>query len=114
MTAADFRKLALALPEAVESAHMDHPDFRVNKKIFATLGHPEKGWGMVKLTPEQQHESSKAEPKVFVPVKGGWGRAGATGVNLKAASKASLEKALRAAWRNTAPKRLAEKFKLEV
>ena len=70
MTANDFRKLALALPESTENAHMDHPDFRVGGKIFATLGHPAAGWGMVKLTPEQQHYFSKDEPEVFVPVKG--------------------------------------------
>ncbi len=107
MTANDFRKLALALPETTESAHMDHPDFRVGGKIFATLGHPEPGWGMVKLTPEQQHYFSKEEPDVFIPVKGGWGRKGAINVKLKCAKKKSLEKALRAAWRNTAPKKLA-------
>jgi hypothetical protein len=110
VTANDFRRLALALPEAIESSHMDHPDFRVGKKIFATLGHPAKGWGMVKLTPEQQHEFSKAKPDVFVPVKGGWGRGGATSVKLKAAKKATLEKALLAAWQNTAPKRLQDKI----
>lgn len=110
MTANDFRRVALCLPEAIESAHMDHPDFRVGGKIFATLGHPAQGWGMVKLTPEQQHYFSKAEPKVFVPVKGAWGRRGATSVNLKAANKKTLEKALNAAWRNTAPKRLVQQF----
>jgi hypothetical protein len=107
MTANDFRKLALALPETTESAHMDHPDFRVGGKIFATLGHPAPGWGMVKLTPEQQHYFSKEEPDVFLPVKGGWGRKGATSVMLKAASKKSAVKALHAAWRNTAPKRIS-------
>jgi hypothetical protein len=44
MTANDFRRLALALPETTESTHMDHPDFRVCKKIFATLGYPSEGW----------------------------------------------------------------------
>jgi hypothetical protein len=114
VTSDDFRRLALSLPEAVESAHMDHPDFRVGGKIFATLGHPAEGWGMVKLTPEQQHYFLKDEPKTFVPVKGAWGRRGATSVNLKAASKKTLQKAIRAAWRNTAPKRLAEQFPEEV
>lgn len=71
MTAAKFRKMALSLPEAVESQHMDHPDFRVGGKIFATLGYPDKGTAMVKLTPEQQHEFNLAEPDAFVPVKGG-------------------------------------------
>ena len=54
MTADDFRQIALGLPEASESAHMDHPDFRVRGKIFATLGYPDRDWGMVKLTPAQQ------------------------------------------------------------
>ena len=111
MTANDFRRLALSLPETIESAHMDHPDFRVAGKVFATLGHPAKGWGMVKLTPEQQHYFSKDEPEVFRPVNGAWGRRGATSVNLKAADKKTLVNALQAAWNNTAPKRLREQLK---
>ena len=50
MTDNDFRRLALSFPEAVESEHMKHPDFRVGGKIFATLSYPEEGLGMVKLT----------------------------------------------------------------
>jgi hypothetical protein len=69
---------------------------------------------MVKLTPEQQHYFSKGEPEVFVPVKGAWGRRGATSVNLKSAKKASFLKALNTAWRNTAPKRLAAEFPQEI
>jgi hypothetical protein len=114
VTANDFRRLALALPETAEKAHMDHPDFRVRGKIFATLGYPSKGWGMVKLTPEQQHYFSKANPAVFVPVKGAWGRGGATSVHLKAVSKESLVSAISAAWRNTAPKRLAMQLPGEI
>ncbi len=89
---------------------MDHPDFRVGGKIFATLGHPAKGWGMVKLTPEQQHYYSKENPDAFVPVNGAWGRRGATSVNFKTVGKKTLQRAISAAWRNTAPKRLAERF----
>jgi hypothetical protein len=114
VTANDFRRLALALPETAEHAHMGHPDFRVAGKIFATLGYPAKGWGMVKLTPEQQHYLSKDYPGVFVASKGAWGRRGATSVRLKAVSKTTLQKAVSTAWRNTAPKRLAEQFLEEV
>jgi len=85
---------------------MNHPDFRVAGKIFATLGYPDQWCAMVKLTPEQQHYFSKENPEIFVPVNGAWGRRGATRVNLKAAKKESLSKAIQAAWRNTAPKRL--------
>jgi hypothetical protein len=106
MTAKDFRQLALALPEAEERAHMNHPDFRVAGKIFATLGYPNKSHGMVKLSPEDQHYFSKDYPDAFTPVKGTWGLRGATTVHLKAAKKEPLGRALQAAWRNTAPKRL--------
>ena len=106
MTANDFRKIALALPETEERMHMQHPDFRVAGKIFATLGYPDKSCGMVKLPPEQQHYLSKDYPDAFVPIKGLWGRRGATSVHLKAADKEILRKAIEAAWRHTAPKRL--------
>ena len=106
MTAEDFRRMALELPEATESSHMAHPDFRVGGKIFATLGYPDHNWAMVKLPPERQELLSKAEPGVFVPVKGGWGRQGATSVRLKTAKKTQVRSALLAAWSTVAPKRL--------
>lgn len=106
MTANDFRRLALSLPEVAEASHMGHPDFRVAGKIFATLNHPRAGWGMVSLTPEQQELFVRAEPKAFMPVKGGWGRGGATNVQLRAARKPAVREALITAWRNRAPKRL--------
>jgi hypothetical protein len=107
VTANGFRRLALAQREATENAHMDHPDNRVRGKIFATLGYPAKGWGMVKLTPEQQHYFSHDHPDAFEPLQGAWGRRGATGVRLKSVRQATLKKALAAAWLNTAPKHLA-------
>ena len=56
MTAKDFRKIALSLPETEERSHMNHPDFRVAGKIFATLGYPDKTRAMVKLSPEDQQQ----------------------------------------------------------
>jgi hypothetical protein len=110
VTADDFRQIALSLPEALESAHMDHPDFRVRGKIFATLGYPDQEWGMVKLTPEQQTSLVRAEPAVFVPAKGAWGRRGSTIVRLDTVDQVALSSALVAAWRNVAPKRLSDRF----
>jgi hypothetical protein len=73
VTAEQFRRLALSFPEAYESSHMRHPDFRVRGgKLFATLAYPDKKWGMVKLTPEQQEEFVGAEPEVFVGLLRGW------------------------------------------
>lgn len=108
MTANQFRKLALSLPEARESAHMNHPDFRVANKIFATLGAAGDGSAMVKLTPQQQQQFLKDHPRIFSPASGAWGASGATMVNLKAARRDVLRGALLLAWRNTAPKKLIQ------
>ena len=113
LTPDDFRKMALTFPEAIESAHMGHPDFRVRGKIFATLGYPGNAFGMVKLTPEQQKLFVEAEPKMFAPIEGAWGRQGATRVHLPAAKKTVLRSALAIAWRNTAPKSLAAQLQDE-
>jgi hypothetical protein len=109
MTADEFRRLALSLPEAAEASHMNHPDFRVGGKIFATLG-PDETWGMVKLTPRDQAAAIRKAPEVFSRIKGAWGRGGATRVDLAEASASIAEEALTDAWRNIAPKRLVEEF----
>jgi hypothetical protein len=104
MTPIQFRRLALALPGAVEGAHMGHADFRVGGKIFATLGYPDPAWGMVQLTPDQQALLVQTSPMIFSPVPGGWGRQGSTRVDLGAADPATLKHALAMAWNNRAPK----------
>lgn len=53
------RRLALGLPEAVEQAHMGHPDFRVRGRIFATLGAPDARGGMVNAAPKRLASSKK-------------------------------------------------------
>jgi hypothetical protein len=106
MTPAAFRKLALSLPETEERQHMNHPDFRVAGKIFATLGYPDRTHGMVKLSPEDQHNFCKDFPEAFIPVKGTWGRRGATSVCLKTVNKDAVGRAIQAAWRFNVPKRL--------
>ena len=108
MTADNFRKLALSFTEAVESAHMHHPDFRVGGRIFATLGYPDEEYAAVKLTRVDQKEFVQSNPDVFQPVKGAWGRQGATNIDLPAATIEIVREALAAAWRNTAPKRLSK------
>ena len=100
MTPAQFRQLALCLPETVESAHMHHPDFRRAGKIFATLAYPDESWAMVKLTPEQQSDLVHDHPEIFIPVKGAWGRQGCTNVQLAAATAGALRPALQLAWEN--------------
>jgi hypothetical protein len=101
-----FRRIALGLPGVIEGSHQGHADFRVGKRIFATLGYPDDDWGMVKLTREQQSVLVEAEPEIFRPVPGGWGRQGNTNVRLAKADSATLQSALTLAWSNIAPKSL--------
>jgi len=108
MTAAEFRRIALSMPEASENAHMAHPDFRVGGKIFATLGYPDEGHGMVVLPPEEQARFVKSDPAAFTPAKGAWGRRGSTCVRLEAVDPSRLWRAIEIAWGKRAPKRLVE------
>ena len=100
MTAAGFRRLALGLEGAIERAHMSHPDFRVNGRIFATL-HADEAHGMVKLTPEQQQQFISEDPRAFATESGAWGRAGCTRVTLKSVGEDTLGEALTLAWQGT-------------
>ena len=104
MSASRFRRTALALSDAVESAHHGKADFRVGKRIFATLGHPDENWGTLNLTAEQQSMLVEAESEIFRPVPGGWGKQGYTNVLLAKADAATLKSALTMAWQNVAPK----------
>jgi hypothetical protein len=102
VTSNKFRDLALELQGVSEREHMAHPDFRVEGKIFATLGYPDENWGMVKLTPEQQRSFVARAPETFRPCKGTWGDRGATNVRLEVAKMAVVRAALGAAWGNIA------------
>jgi hypothetical protein len=103
MSQGNFRRIALSLPDAIEGSHQGHADFRVGKRIFATLGYPDNDWGMVKLTLEQQSMVVEAEPEIFRPVPGGWGKGGSTNVRLAKADATTLRSALTMAWQNVAP-----------
>jgi hypothetical protein len=107
MTAEQFRAIALSFSEAIEAAHMGHPDFRVGGKIFATLGYANDGRGVLLLSPEEQQEVISQHPEMFEPVPGGWGRRGSTQVLLKQVTRPVLEAAMRKAWKRKAPKRLS-------
>ena len=107
MTPEGFRKIALSLPGAIESEHMAHPDFRVGGKIFASLGYPDEEHGMVVLPPEEQAKLLRSHPNVFSPAKGAWGKQGSTCVRLEAVGKATLESALKIAYRKRALEKLA-------
>ena len=103
MTASEFRKIALSQPEAVESAHMKHPDFRVGGRIFATLGYPDDDHAVVVLSPDQQEGFLAEMPRAFSAVKGAWGKRGSTQIHLPSAEAETVAEAIRLAWKRGRP-----------
>ncbi|MGH8637409.1 MAG: MmcQ/YjbR family DNA-binding protein [Burkholderiales bacterium] len=97
MSTEDFRELVFELEGAVERAHMGHPDFRANGRIFASL-HASEQWATVKLAPEEQQEFMRTHPDVFAPAAGAWGRQGWTTVQLNVARRGEVRGALLLAW----------------
>jgi hypothetical protein len=110
MTAAQFRRIALDFPGAVEGSHMGHADFRVGKRIFATLGHPDDRFAVAMLTPADQDLIVRDHPECFAPVAGAWGASGSTTVTLARARVRATTAALEAAWRRRAPKQTLAEF----
>ena len=98
MHADDFRRLALGFHDAVEAAHMGHPDFRANGRIFATLDAREE-YGVVMLAPAEQ-KAMMRESAAFEPAAGAWGRQGCTKIRLAAADRATVRAALLLAWQS--------------
>ena len=97
MTADDFRRVVLEMQGAVEGAHMGHPDFRANGRIFASL-HSQDRFGMVKLTPAEQKALLKDAPRMFESSAGAWGRQGCTNVILAAADVRTVRAAVQLAY----------------
>jgi hypothetical protein len=108
VTPSQFRRLALGMEGAVEGAHMAHPDFRVNGRIFATI-YPDHKRAMVQLTPDQQHAFIAEHPAVFEPASGAWGRGGSTTVHLAVANTHVVGEAMTLAWQHAVKKGAARK-----
>jgi hypothetical protein len=99
MNAADFRRLALSLPDVEEYEHAGLPAFRVGGRRFASLASQAEGYGNLSLTPELQRAFVNEAPEIFVPIAGGFGRMGHTHIRLAASSEDVLAGALRTAWK---------------
>ena len=98
MKADDFRRIALAMTDAIEGAHMSHPDFRAaNGRVFASLTEDEKR-ATASLTPDQQADLLARAPETFTPAAGAWGRSGWTMIELKKGDAEIVGEAVTLAW----------------
>ena len=97
MTIDDFRRIALAMPGAEELNGMGYPNFRAERKSFATI---EDAVPLIRLTRDQQANFVGTAPEMFAPATDGWGKWGSTIVRLEAADEATLWDAVATAWRN--------------
>ena len=87
----------MGLPGASESSHMNHPDFRIGGRVFASVSYPDDAHAMVKLSPAQQAHFIAKDPATFSPSAGAWGRQGNTNVLLASAQFSLVGAALVAA-----------------
>ena len=77
---------------------MGAADFRVGGRIFATLASQDKGYGNLMFNLQQQAEFLGANPKLFLPIAGGWGRMGMTHIRLALADEDEMAVALHSAY----------------
>ncbi len=103
VTAARARKLALSLPETSEAAHFDRAAFRTPRKIFATLANDGGDLNLMFDVATQEFFCEQA-PQALAPHPSGWGKNGATQVNLKRVDEDTLLSALKAAHALAAPR----------
>src|SRR5438270_1181044 len=106
VTVATARKMILSMPEAEQSRHMGHPDFRLNNKIFATLW-PAEARAVVKIAPEDQAVLLKKSPKTFST--NAWSKHGWTNVHLDHIDVKLFRNLVEDSWRGVAPKKLVAK-----
>jgi hypothetical protein len=108
ITAAEFRRVALSLPEAEERETWGHPTFRVRDKMFATLSDDGRQ-ASAKATKQEQQALVAADPDTFgLPAY--VGRHGWVSIQLATVDPEELGELLAEAWRQTAPKRLVAAY----
>jgi len=102
-TLADIRKVALALPGAVELNDHGGNWFNVGSKTFVVYGFPSKRW-LFKLPKPRQELLFEARPDVFQPYRAGgmlWSY-----VAIEALTKAEVESLVTDAWTTIVPKKV--------
>ncbi len=104
VSASTVRRLALALPEAVEAPHHEMASFRVAGKIFATV--PPEGDRVHIFLDDDEIDAYCAEfPAAVEELWWGTKRRGCR-VALSRATTAMLRELLTESWRRKAPRRV--------
>ncbi len=102
------RRIALALPEAVEQETWGTPTFRVRRKIFVMFAEGQReAW--VKSTADEQRALTQMDPETFF-VPPYVGPSGWVGVRFGTVDREEMRELITEAWRLTAPKRLVASF----
>jgi hypothetical protein len=96
--------MALSFPDSEEQPHFHISSFRFKKKIFATMWEKENK-AMLKLSLISQSVFCSCDSLIFYPVPGGWGKQGATFVNLGKVRKDMFKDALTTAYREVSAKK---------
>jgi hypothetical protein len=102
----DIRRIALALPDAVELQDHGGNWFNVGKKTFVLYGFPSARW-LFKLPKPRQELLFEARPDVFQPYRAGamlWSY-----VDVAALELDEVESLVTDAWTEVAPKKVVKR-----
>lgn len=108
---ADLRRLALALPEAVEVEAWGRPTFRAGKKIFSIFtGLNEERYSVVFRPDPAERSALVGDPRFYVPPY--WGPSGWLALDFTAAAVdwEEVGELLEASYRQVALKRMLAKL----
>ena len=100
----------MSFPDVVELPHFHLKSFRIKNKILATLSEKEN-MAMVKLSLVDQSVFCDMNKCVIYPVLGGWGKQGATYIDLKKVKLKVLKDALSCAYKRDSKKNSSSKMK---
>jgi hypothetical protein len=96
LSAARARKLLLAFDNVSEAPHFDRVAFRTPRRIFATLAVDGRDVNFM-FDPLAQEAFCEMAPAALAPVRGGWGRMGATRCDLEQVDEPTFMAAAEAA-----------------
>ncbi len=105
-----FKKLALSFPEVTEEPHFEKISFRVKKKIFATYDEVNNR-ACIKLSEIDQDVFSSIDKTIIFPVDNKWGKQGWTLIEMKNVQKSIFVDALKTAYCEVAPTKLADQIR---